>query len=423
MDSTSTTTSDSNVSLAKPNSVLSATPKSQEHAPHAYQVPPSTFWTILALAQPVSMRIMESAPSAMPSAHHAKSPHHATPALIQTETSTTTATVSPVSMMPESTSVLPATHPAPPVQALQSASPAMPESSEPSRTTFASVKMDTSNSPSKTEPKSAPSAHQNAKPALKAPFNAHPAIHPSTESKVTTVWVTVPASVKPVTTPSPTERAFKATASPTSTALNAKPISRFVSNAKPQSTESSSSQNTSVSVPTDSSKTRTEPASHALKVAQSVHLPQNATPVLPKPLTTVMEHANVPPEPSSESQPTTSDTANNVSNTVTSAETHSHAKPARADSPFQLTTPVSALRTITSIQRESVSHAKPDAKPASSPPHAKSVSLLWSSNKTTVLPSAARVIICQVPSVSDAQPTVSPVPQPTNASTARMASS
>lgn len=120
----------------------------------------------------------------------------------------------------------------------------------------------------------------------------------------------------------PTEPAFKATVNLTSTALNANPTWPCVFNVKLQSTESSSSQSTSVFALTVSTKTRTEHASHAQKAAQSVHLQQNVTLVLLKPPTTVTELVDALLEPSSEFQQTTSDIANNVSNTATSVETH-----------------------------------------------------------------------------------------------------
>ena len=254
-------------------------------------------------------------------------------------------------------------------------------------------------------------------------WNAPLVTQPSTESKVMTPWVTELAFADPVITLLPTEDVSSPTAKLTNGAHNVKLTSPCASNAKPTSTESSSSQNTFAFVLMAFMKEPMEHVFLAHQDAPSVHRPLTATLASPKPPTMETEHADALSEPSSESPLTVSDTVNNVFNTAMFAITDLLAKLANKASSSQSTTPASVPRTISSIQEDSAFHARLVVNLASLAPHVKNVLPHSFFKKTIVSKNAALDSTCQVQDVSDVLTTVLDALPPTNASTVETVSS
>jgi len=183
------------------------------------------------------------------------------------------------------------------------------------------ARKDTSNLSLKMEPEFAPSALRNANHALKVQLNAQVVMLASTELKVMILWAAEHASAGLDIVQLLREDVFNQTANQTNGVPNARLILRFVFNAKPTSTESSSSQNTFVFALMDSLKMPMEHARLALTDVPNAHQQPNATLVWLKLPTTETEHAIAQLEHSLELLQTESDTANHAFNIATSAQT------------------------------------------------------------------------------------------------------
>lgn len=406
----------------KPNSVLFATQPTPKSAALASLEPHLTSSIILVPAQMVSMKTTELATNVLPNVPPVKLPQLVILAPMSTEILTTTVHVLLASTMLESTNVLYATQAVPLALVLLPVLLVMLENSELLRIQFVSVKMDTLNLFTKTEPKSVPNALQNVRPVHKVPLNVLHVTHPSTELKVMTHWEEELVFAKLVITLYPMDHVSNQTVNQTNIAVNVNLILLSVSNVKPMPTELSNSQNTFVFALTDSMKLPMEHANHAMTVVPSVRHQQNVTVVLLKPPTTMMEPADVLLVLSSKFQPTESDIAHNVSNIVTNVQTDLLVKLVKLTSFFQLITLVFVQRTTSSIQRDNVFHVKLVVKLVSPTQPVINVLPHWFLNKTTVSKNAVQDSSSQVPNVLDVQTTVLLVLQPTNVSIVKMAS-